>query len=83
LVDDTQSGRPVTTVTDVNVDNADQLLKGDRKVSLRELSGSLNVSLKSVLHVITVELSMSRMCAVLVPHGLSDEKKRKHVDVCQ
>jgi hypothetical protein len=36
VVDDTRSGRPSTAVTDVNIDKAEQLLKEDRRLSLRE-----------------------------------------------
>jgi hypothetical protein len=45
VVEDARSGRPSTAVTDVNIDEAEQLLK-DKRLSLRELSGSLNVSLE-------------------------------------
>jgi hypothetical protein len=38
VVDDTQSGRPVAAVTDVNIDIAEQLLTEDRRGSLRALS---------------------------------------------
>jgi hypothetical protein len=45
MVDDTQSGRPSTAVTDVNTDKAEQLLE-DRRLSSMEFFGSLNVSLE-------------------------------------
>jgi hypothetical protein len=83
VVDDARSGKPSTAVTDVNIDKAKQLLKEGRRLSLRELSGSLNVSLERVHHIITVELGMSRVCARWVPCDLSDEQKRKRVEVCQ
>jgi hypothetical protein len=38
VVDNSQSGRPSTAVTDVNTDKAGQLLKEDRRLSLRECS---------------------------------------------
>jgi hypothetical protein len=63
VVDDVQSGRPSTAVTDVNIDKAKQLLKEDRRLSLRELSGSLNMSLERVHHIVTVEVGMSQVCA--------------------
>jgi hypothetical protein len=79
----TLCGRPSTDVTDVNIDKAEQLLEEDRRLSLRELSGSLNVSLERLHHIITLELGMCRLCTKWVPCDLSDEQKRKRVEVCQ
>jgi hypothetical protein len=45
-----------TAVTHVNIDIAEHLLKEDRKLLLRELSGNLNVSMERVCHTVTVEL---------------------------
>jgi hypothetical protein len=42
LIYDAQSGRPNTAVTNVNTDKTEHLLKEDKRLSLRELSGSLN-----------------------------------------
>jgi hypothetical protein len=64
----------------VNIDKADQLLKEDRRLSLRELSVSLNMSLEKAQHIITVQLGMSQVCARWVLHDLSDEHK-KCVDI--
>jgi hypothetical protein len=37
MVDDIQSGRPNTAVTDVNIDKAAQLLKEERRILLQKL----------------------------------------------
>jgi hypothetical protein len=65
----------------VSIDKAEQLLK-DRRLSLRELFGSLNVLLERV-HPSMVELGMSQMCARWVLRDLSDEQKRNCAEVCQ
>jgi hypothetical protein len=72
-----EAGRPGNSVT--NVDKAELLLK-DRILSLRD---SLNMSLERVHQIVTMQLAMSRVCARLVPRDLSQEKKRKSVEVCQ
>jgi hypothetical protein len=43
----------------MNINKAEQLLKDDSGLSIRELSGSLKVSLERVYHIVTVELRMS------------------------
>jgi hypothetical protein len=76
------SWRPSTTVTDVNTDKAEQMLKEDRRLLIRELFCSLNVSLERVYHIVTVDLGMSWVCVRSAPH-ISDEQKGKHLEVCQ
>jgi hypothetical protein len=49
-----QSGRPSTVIADVITDKVEQLLKEDRRLSLRELHGTLNVSLERVHHTVGV-----------------------------
>jgi hypothetical protein len=51
-------GRLSIAVTDVNIDIAEQLLE-DRRLSLMDFSGSLNVSLERVHYIVTVELGAS------------------------
>jgi hypothetical protein len=53
-----KSGRPSTAVTVVNINKAEQLFE-DRRLSLMEFSGSLNVSLEGVHYIVTGELGMS------------------------
>jgi hypothetical protein len=81
VVVDAPSGRWITAVTAVNTDEAEQLLKEYRSLSLRELSVSLNVSLERIHHIVTVETGMSYACARWVPCDICDEQKRKHVEV--
>jgi hypothetical protein len=59
----------------MNIDKAEQPLKEDRKLSLRELSDSLFVSLERALHIVTVELDMSRVYTVWVPRDLRMSRK--------
>jgi hypothetical protein len=60
VVDNAHSWRPSTVVTDVNNDKAEQLLK-NRRLSLRELSGNLNVSLERVHVIVKEELGLSQV----------------------
>jgi hypothetical protein len=63
------------------IDKAEQLLREDRKLLLRELSGNLNVSLERVHHIIIVEWGMSWVCARWRPHTFSDQQKWKCVEI--
>lgn len=64
----------------MSIDKAEWLLKENRRLLLRELSGILNVSVQRI-HQVTVELGMSQVCAMWVPRHLSDEQE-KGVEHC-
>lgn len=66
----------------MSVAKAEQLLKEDRTLLLRELFGNLNVLLERV-HLSTVELGVSQMCARRILRDLSEEQKRNCAEVCQ
>jgi hypothetical protein len=68
-----QHGRPSNAATGVNIDKAKLMVKEDRRLSLRELSGSLNMSLERVHHIVTVEEGMSQECTRWVHRYLCDE----------
>jgi hypothetical protein len=50
LIDKARSGRPSTAVTDVSIAKAVELLENDRRLLLRELSTSLNMSFEHKRH---------------------------------
>jgi len=68
------SGRPSTAVTDVNIANTAELLENDRRLTLRELSASLNISFECIQHIVTEILQMHRVCARWVPRNLTEEQ---------
>jgi histone-lysine N-methyltransferase SETMAR len=80
--DEPRSGRPSTAVTEANVEKAEELLKEDRRLSLRDLSFSLGVSMERTHRIVMDCLKMRRVCARWVPHDLTDEQRRKRVEIC-
>ena len=53
-----------------------------QKVKLEEVAGRLNVSVGSAYSVIHDSLMFSNVCARWVPKELTEEHKRKRLDVC-
>ena len=51
VIDKAFSGRPSTAVTDVNIAKATELLENDRRLTLHELSASLNISFERPHHM--------------------------------
>ena len=66
VIDKARSGRPSTAVTDVSIAKPAELLENDRRLTLRELSASLNISFERTQHIVTEILQMRFVC---VPGG--------------
>lgn len=75
LEDEARSGRPATAVTDENVAKAEQLVKADRRIKVRELETALGVSAAAVMSILHDHLGLSKLCARWVPRLLTREQK--------
>jgi len=82
VIDKACSGRPSTAVMDVNIAKAAELLENDRRLMLRKLSVSMNISFERTQHVVTEILQMRRVCARWVPRNLTEEQMQRRVQVC-
>lgn len=82
LVEDKENlnpGRPRTI--DINVVNrVRETIDADRRQTVREISGQLDISKSSVHRILSDELSMSRVCARWVPRILKPEEKERRVN---
>ena len=74
VIDKARSGRPSTAVTDVNIAKAAEMLENDRRLTLRELSASLNISFERTQHIVTEILQIRRVCVCQV--GTQESHRR-------
>ena len=65
--------RPRTSITGENSDRVDALIRENRQITVRELSGILNISDGSVKTIIKQHLQYSKVCARWIPRFLTDE----------
>ena len=65
--------RPRTSITGENSERVDALNRENRRITVRELSGILNISDGNVKTIIKQHLQYSKVCARWIPHLLSDE----------
>ena len=77
MINKVRSGRPFTAVTDVNIAKAAELLENDRRLKLRELSTSLNISFERTQHIVTEILQTRRVCAGWVLRNLTEEQMQR------
>ena len=74
--DEPRSGRPSTSKTDDNVVKVRNLVRSDRRLTIREMSDELNLSFYAVQSILTEDLNMRRVSAKFIPKLLTDEQKQ-------
>jgi hypothetical protein len=67
--------RPRTSITGENSDRIDVLIRKNRWITVCKLSGILSNSDGSVKTIIEQHLQYSKVCALWIPHLLTDEHK--------
>lgn len=74
-----RSGRPTSTRTAEHVKMVEKLVKEDHHLSSRDIADLLDIDHVTVLRILKDELHLRNVCAVWVPHALTDENRRLRV----
>ena len=82
VTDAERSGRPATAMTTRNEERTLEMIRENRRITVEEVAGRLNVSVGSAYSLIHNSLKFSKVCARWVPKELIEERKRKSLDVC-
>lgn len=77
------SRRPRTSVTSENVEKVEQLILDNRRITIREISEEVAISVGSVEEIVRKELQFSKVSARWVPRILTTEQREKRVEACQ
>ena len=67
LEDLPRSGRPSTSLTEVNMAKVKEMVNENRHLNLREIAAEISVSLESIRTILNDCLGMKRVAARLVP----------------
>jgi hypothetical protein len=73
--------RPRNRVTENNIRRVQQLLEGDRRLTVAEIAGAVGISYGSTFAIITDELEFRKVCARWVPRLLTSEQKLNRLQV--
>ncbi len=66
------------------IQQIDQVVRQDRRqVTVRQVAGRSNVSVGTAFKTLRKDLGLKKKCAHWVPHHLTDDQKRRHVDRCR
>jgi len=82
LTDAERSRLPATATTMRNEERTLELICENRRITVEEVAGRLNVSVGSACSLIHDSLMFSKVCARWVPKELTEEHKHKCLDVC-
>ena len=79
--DNPRSGRPTTSKTDDCVVRVQEMIRANRRLTIRELSVEVGVSYGTCQAVLTQDLYMRRVAAKFVPRILTAEQKEWRLSV--
>ena len=80
---DQRSGRPQTARNAAVVESVENLIMGDRRLTVRELAEEVEISKDSAHAILRDDLNMHRVAAKFVPKLLSAEQKELRLAVAQ
>jgi histone-lysine N-methyltransferase SETMAR len=79
--DEDRPGRISTSCTDEDISKVNEMIRSNRKLTIREIADELNISFGSVQHILTNVLNMKRVSAKFVPRNLTPEQKEQLLSI--
>ena len=80
--DDECPGRPCTSRTEENVEKISQIVRKDRRLSVRMIAESVNIDKDTAWKILREDLNMKKVCAKMVPRVLTPEQKERRKESC-
>lgn len=80
--DDERPGRPVSSRTEGNVQKISDIVRKDRRLSIRIIADMVNINKETVRQTLHDELNMTKVCAKMVPKNLTQEQKDNRKAIC-
>lgn len=80
--DDPHTGRPQSVRTPEAIEKVRDMVKCDRRLTIRVLANELNMDKETVRRILTQDLGKRKICSRFVPHHLRDEQKQLRLDAC-
>ena len=81
--DDPKSGKPCTSTTDINIEKVWQLVRSDRRLTIRITANKVGMD-KETVHIFLVDtLGMRKVCAKMVPRLLTKEQRAQRLNACR
>ena len=81
--DDPKSGRPCTSTTDTNIEKVWQLVRSDRRLTIRVIANELEMDKETVRTILVATLGMRKVCSKMVPRLFTEEQKAQRLNACR
>jgi len=79
VTDEERSGRPATNRTEENIAKVRQILRENRRLTVRSIVEHVNIDRETIRKILTEDLDMRMVCAKMVPKELTEEQKQRRV----
>ena len=80
--DDPRPSRPFTSHTEDTVARVREIIRADRRLTIREVAEEVRIAFGTCQKIITEDLRMRRVTAKFVPRLLTAEQKDDRVSIC-
>jgi len=77
-----RSGRPAANRTKENIAKIRQIVRENRRLTVRSIAEQGNMDRETVRKILTEDLGMMKACAKMVPKELTEEQKQRRVTIC-
>jgi len=82
VTDEERSGRPATSRNEENIVKVHQVVRENRRLTVRSIAEQVNIDRETVRNILTEDLDMRKVYAKMVPKELTEEQKQRRVFSC-
>ena len=79
VTDKERSGRPATSRTEENIANVRQIVRENRRLTVRSIAEQVTIDRETVRKILTEDLDIGKVCAKMVPKELTEEQRQRRV----
>ena len=79
VTDEERSGRPATSRTEENIAKVRQILRENRRLTVRSIAEQVNMDRGTIRKILTEVLDMRKVRAKMVPKELTEEQKQRGI----
>ncbi|KAL4131067.1 hypothetical protein QTP88_008418 [Uroleucon formosanum] len=80
--DNQRVGRPCSSKTNDNISKINEIVRKDRRLSIRMIAEMVNIDKETIRQILYDELNMTKVCAKMVPKNLTLEQKDGRRQIC-
>jgi len=79
ITEEERSGRPATSRTEENIEKVRQIVRENRRLTVRSIAEQVNINRETVRNTLTEDLDMRKLCAKMIPKELTKEQEQRRV----